>query len=228
MKVYHGSYRKIDKIDLSKCEKHKDFGQGFYVTNIYAQAVKWANRIGRKHHVNGEVTEFTFFESAFTDKKYKSLQFLDYNDAWLDFVVINRDFNSPVPAHDYDLVEGPVADDWVTARIDAYLRGDITKKDFLDKLHYHKPTHQICFCTVKSLLMLEQTDFHGVTLIEEISEHIIESLISELELSEADATDCFYRSDVYALLTNISIKNYEKNWREIFENLKKELQLKQT
>jgi len=32
MKVYHGSYTEITEVDLSKCEKNKDFGQGFYVT----------------------------------------------------------------------------------------------------------------------------------------------------------------------------------------------------
>ena len=32
MKVYHGSYMKVDKIDLSKSKPNKDFGKGFYVT----------------------------------------------------------------------------------------------------------------------------------------------------------------------------------------------------
>ncbi|MDR1455765.1 MAG: DUF3990 domain-containing protein [Tannerella sp.] len=224
MKVYHGSYLKIDGIDLSKCEPRKDFGQGFYVTGIRKQAVTWANRMGRKFHVNGTVTEFTFFESAFADKKYRTLRFDDYSEAWLDFVVLNRNFDSPIPAHDYDIVEGPVADDKVTARIDAYLRGDITKKDFLDELRYHAPTHQICFCTFKSLLMLEQTDFCGVTRIEETSEHIVEALVAECDLSETVAADLFYNSSTYALLTDISTKNYEKRWREIFDDLKKELQ----
>ena len=38
MKVYHGSYTEIDKIDLLKGELARDFGLGFYVTNIYRQA----------------------------------------------------------------------------------------------------------------------------------------------------------------------------------------------
>ena len=33
MKVYHGSYTAIEKIDLNRCEVGKDFGRGFYVTN---------------------------------------------------------------------------------------------------------------------------------------------------------------------------------------------------
>ncbi|MDR1155240.1 MAG: DUF3990 domain-containing protein [Bacteroidales bacterium] len=28
-------------------------------------------------------------------------------EEWLDFVVMNRNRNLPVPAHDYDIVEGP-------------------------------------------------------------------------------------------------------------------------
>jgi hypothetical protein len=38
MKVWHGSYTTIEKIDLAFCEKGKDFGRGFYVTNLLEQA----------------------------------------------------------------------------------------------------------------------------------------------------------------------------------------------
>jgi len=34
MLVFHGSDIRIDKIDLAKSEFYKDFGRGFYVTNI--------------------------------------------------------------------------------------------------------------------------------------------------------------------------------------------------
>ena len=46
MRVFHGSYIKIDTIELSKCEIGKDFGQGFYVTKIKEQAIFWAERRG--------------------------------------------------------------------------------------------------------------------------------------------------------------------------------------
>jgi hypothetical protein len=36
MDVFHGSYTKINKIDLSKAQINRDFGQGFYVTKIQA------------------------------------------------------------------------------------------------------------------------------------------------------------------------------------------------
>jgi predicted RNA-binding protein YlxR (DUF448 family) len=38
MKVYHGSYTQINEIDLSFSQAGKDFGRGFYVTNIRSQA----------------------------------------------------------------------------------------------------------------------------------------------------------------------------------------------
>jgi hypothetical protein len=34
MKVFHGSYAKIEKIDLTQCIPNKDFGQGVHVTKF--------------------------------------------------------------------------------------------------------------------------------------------------------------------------------------------------
>jgi hypothetical protein len=224
MKVYHGSYTKIDSIDLSRCEPNKDFGEGFYVTKIYEQALIWANRKGRDNHTKGVVTEFNFFERVFSDNNYKTLQFDSYNNEWLDFVVQNRDFNRQMPVHDYDIVEGPVADDKITTRIDAYIRGEISREKFLKDLSRDN-THQICFCTLKSLLMLEQTDFGGITSIERISENIVENLIAGRDLSEREATDLFYSSNSYAKLTDKTTKFHEKPWQEIYKMLENELKM---
>ena len=38
MKLYHGSYIKIDKIDLAKAKPYKDFGRAFYLTKFHKQA----------------------------------------------------------------------------------------------------------------------------------------------------------------------------------------------
>jgi hypothetical protein len=223
MKVYHGSYLKIDKIDLSKCEPHKDFGRGFYVTKLLEQATIWANRKGENKHTKGIITEFTFFEQAFSDKNFKTLRFDAYNNEWLDFVAVNRNFNTPLPAHDYDLVEGPVADDKITTRIDAYVRGEVSREEFLQELSFEKSSHQLCFCTVKSLLMLEHTDFKGITAIERISEAAVENLVADYGFSEKHAADFFYNSKTYLLLSDVNSGYFEKPWQEIHEMLKKEL-----
>ena len=36
--LYHGSNMEIDTIDLNRCRPDKDFGQGFYLTDIRKQA----------------------------------------------------------------------------------------------------------------------------------------------------------------------------------------------
>jgi hypothetical protein len=180
MIVYHGSFLEIEEVDLSKCEPHKDFGQGFYVTKNKKHAETWAERIGGKHDTKGVVTEFKFHESAFSSDKYKVLRFIDYSNDWLDFVVNNRNDESPIPTHDYDIVEGHVANDRVQRRIDDYLAGIISREEFLKELRYHEPTHQICLCTVKSQQMLEKTTRRELIIIENILEKVINTISSSI------------------------------------------------
>ena len=59
MRVYHGSYTKIDKIDLSRCVPNKDFGQGFYVTKF-------------RHHAN-EIDESQATDLFFNSKTFTQL-----------------------------------------------------------------------------------------------------------------------------------------------------------
>ena len=224
MKVYHGSYLAIDHIDLSKCKPRKDFGRAFYVTKFRRQADFWAERIGENHNTHGVVTEFEFDEFAYDEEMLNILRFDQYNEAWLDFVVANRSAKSKEQTHSYDIVEGPVADDDVTRRINHYLRGGISKIDFLKELTYHQETHQIAFCTVKSLLMLERTDFSGIMALEKIAENIVEQLMIDRNLSEQAAADIFYNSAVHTQLSTTTI--YQKEWTEIYKMLIEELQHK--
>jgi len=229
MKVYHGSYTAISLIDLSKCEKHKDFGQGFYVTRYRKQAEEWADKIGYKNNTQGVVTEFEFFESAFSSWNYKVLRFEDYSDAWLDFVVLNRNPGNENPAHDYDIVEGPVADDKIQRRLDKYLNGKIPKETFLRELQHHEPTHQICFCTPRALLMLENKTNASIDHLyntEDIGEAIIEALMLDKNSNEETASNIFYSSKTFIHLADKTTELYKKNWAEIYDMLKVELNLK--
>ena len=47
MRLYHGSNFDIKEIDLSKCRPYKDFGQGFYLTDLEDQAIRIARRVTR-------------------------------------------------------------------------------------------------------------------------------------------------------------------------------------
>jgi len=224
MKVYHGSYIKIDKIDLSKSKPNKDFGKGFYVTKFRNHAEEWAKIIGEKHGTDGFVSEFEFSENEFTKSICKIKRFNAYNEDWLDFVVANRDKNNET-AHDYDIVIGPVANDKVQNTLRLYLKGKISKEKFLKMLTYHEETHQICFCTLNSLQTIDRVDDTPTYEVVMISEPIIEKLIVDFNFDEEKATNLFLGSDTYAKLSDTETKLYEKNWTEIYKLLLSEIKL---
>jgi hypothetical protein len=213
----------IDEIDLSKCELYKDFGRGFYVTNIREQAKYWADRKGRITKSKGCITEYNFVESAFEHWNFHVLRFDGYSEEWLDFVVMNRNSNVPIPAHDYDIVEGPVADDKVTLRLDKYLEGNISKEIFLEELKFFKPTHQICLCTQRSLQALER--IHKKKYVGDIDDAILQSLITDYIMTEEKAVDAYFESQTYKKLIDDSLGLYQKPWREIYNLLLQELNL---
>ncbi len=225
MIVYHGSYREIVEIDLSKTVPNKDFGRGFYTTKNREQAETWARRRGEHHGTLGFVSEFDFNENAFLDVNYKTLRFSGYTEEWFDFVVSNRNRKIALPVHDYDIVEGPIADDDVFARVDEYLNGKLTKKNFLADLAQFPNSHQICFCTVKSLHSIERVK-QALYDIKKIGILVVDNLIANHNISEVDSEDMYFTSDTYAKLSDENTKLYEKSWHEIYDMLKKEKGIK--
>ncbi|MDR3189395.1 MAG: DUF3990 domain-containing protein [Prevotellaceae bacterium] len=227
MKVYHGSYTEIDKIDIEKCRLYRDFGRGFYVTKILEQAEIWANRKGKERKTKGVVTEFEFIESAFEHWEFLVKRFNGYTEEWLDFIVMNRSERIPQPSHDFDIVEGPVADDDVAERIDDYIRGNISKEQFLEELKFKKPTHQICLCSHRSFQAIQNDKKNEIAYkLKEITKPIIMHLISEQCLGKADAADKLYNSETFAQLADKTTKLYEKDWSEVYKLLLKELSIK--
>jgi len=222
MKVFHGSYIEVSVIDLSKCELGRDFGRGFYVTKIREQAELWAKRKGRVNKSSGIVTEYTFFENAYDHYNLNVLRFDGYNEAWLDFVVENR--RPDASSHNYDIVEGPVANDDIAQRIYAYLAGEISKDDFLEELKFkHQTSHQIAFCTMASLQMLEWINKKPDSSLTGINDVITQSLIKDNDITEEKAIDLYFSSNLYKQLTDETTGLYKKTWEEIYELLKQEL-----
>ena len=224
MKVWHGSYTTIERVDLSFCETGKDFGRGFYVTNLPEQAGVWAKRVGKGRGLNGVVTEFEFNEHIFTDREMNVLRFDDYNSEWLDFVVLNRRNKSNEQLHDYDIVEGPVANDKVATEVERFMEGAITREQFLSDLIY-TPSHQICFCTVQSLQALTLPKGRIDIDIYDIGWEIMRALVQEYGVSEMEATDMYHTSQTYAAVAEESTGYYKKPWREIYEMLRGELKI---
>ncbi len=68
-------------------------------------------------------------------------------DEWLDFIVSCRSGKD----HDFDIVEGPMADDTIWDYVEDFIRGNITREAFWVLAKFKYPTHQIVFCTQKAL-----------------------------------------------------------------------------
>jgi hypothetical protein len=224
MKVYHGSDMLIEAIDLSKSKPGKDFGRGFYVTKLREQAEEMAKRIANWNHSTPVVTEFEFDDYSFENESFRSIHFNDYTEDWFDFILLNRKNRSKKQIHHYDIVEGPVANDDVTQRIYVYLRGYISKNNFLDELKFHKPTHQICLCTIEALQTIESIVNDIFTA--SIDNAVIKNLMIECGFSEEKAIDYYFNSTTFQQLINENTGLFQKPWNEIYLILLKELGIK--
>lgn len=65
MILYHGSNMPIDDIDFKKCRPYKDFGQGFYCTEIKEQAELMAKRVSNIYGGTPHVTVFQLNEDVY-------------------------------------------------------------------------------------------------------------------------------------------------------------------
>lgn len=154
MILHHGSNIRIDVIDLTQSKRYKDFGQAFYLSAEEEQARKMA--IAKVVQFGGEesVTSFDFNESCLSSDEFQVKCFTEYSREWAEFVFNNRDENQDF-SHEYDIVYGPIADDYVGLQIRDFKRNNITFEQFLANIRYHKGiTFQYAFCTQKAIEQL--------------------------------------------------------------------------
>ena len=157
IQLYHGSTVNIERIDLQKSRPNKDFGRGFYLSANRQQA--W--RMGEfKALTEGGVpvmNTYLFDETVLTSGELHVLTFAGYTREWAEFIFLNRNNRSTVPAHQYDIVYGPIANDRVGVQIGKYEAGDITLEQFLENLKYMKGvTFQYFFGTERALAKLSK------------------------------------------------------------------------
>lgn len=155
MKLYHGSNVEIEYVDLARGRRGKDFGKGFYANPDYMQAVGFCSNVVRREGSGiPTVTSFEFDESALDMLNIK--RFDGYTQEWAEFILMNRNNISDKPAHDFDIVIGPIADDGVGTQIRRLSRGFITFDAFLEELKYSKVSIQYFFGTEKALKYLKK------------------------------------------------------------------------
>lgn len=137
--LFHGSNIVVENPKILENGYYKDFGYGFYCTQFEKQARRWALTKRKKHIVN----QYIYTENP----KLKIKVFTEMTEEWLQFVV---DCRRGKP-HEYDIVEGAMADDTIWDYIEDYVNGKITKAAFWELVKFKYPTHQIVFCTKKAL-----------------------------------------------------------------------------
>ena len=155
MKLYHGSNVEIECVDLARGRRGKDFGKGFYANPDYMQAVEFCSNVVRREGSGvPTVTSFDFDESALD--VLNVMRFDGYSKEWAEFILMNRNNSSDMPAHHYDIVVGPIADDGVGTQIRRLSRGFITFDAFLEELKYCKVSIQYFFGTENALKYLKK------------------------------------------------------------------------
>lgn len=137
MKLYHSSTVAVSYPDILHSRDYLDFGKGFYLTSIYDQAVKYAQRFVRR---NREAW-LNSYEFDCDLNRWKLLQFDSYDRGWLKFVAKCRVGKDDT---DYDIVIGGIANDRVIQTLDRYFLGELSEDETLGFLKYEKPNIQYC------------------------------------------------------------------------------------
>lgn len=140
--LYHGSKVIVESPEIRIQRFNKDFYFGFYCTLLPEQAIRWAVRFDGVGYLN----EYQYVENPLLKIKI----FPEMTEEWLDFIAACRT-GKP---HDYDIVEGPMADDTIFNYVQNFVDGKISREAFWNLAKFKKPTHQISFHTARALTTL--------------------------------------------------------------------------
>lgn len=164
MILYHGSNLDIQAIDLALCRPFKDFGRGFYTTELAEQAQKMAKRVAK---IYGGTPVVNVYEVSDDLLKNAELNIMEFGNApsekWALFVMNNRnkyfmDFGDVNCNFDckYDIVSGPIADDDMTVLFHQYQNNMISMKMLINGMTYKETTSQYSFHTERAVKFLKK------------------------------------------------------------------------
>jgi len=148
MILFHGGTVTVKNPKIISHFGGRDFGIGFYCTDIRGQAEKWAKRQG-KIRKQIPVLNIYEFDIDSAQRKLNFKTFGDYSQEWLEMVINcrnNRDY-----IHGFDIVHGKIANDDVGETVQAVLDGFMPFDLALQRLKFILSNNQYCFCTEKSL-----------------------------------------------------------------------------
>ena len=156
MILYHGTNVDFETIDLSKSKPNKDFGQGFYVSADYNQAMDMAKtKVEQLETGTPIVLAFEVDEQQMA--KLKIQRYSEYSEDWAKFILLNRRNSTHEPVHDYDIVIGPIANDRVGVQLWKYETQSIDLPTLVRNLQHMKGiTFQYFFGTEQAIKLLKR------------------------------------------------------------------------
>jgi hypothetical protein len=150
MRVYHGGYCSNEKPEIRLSRNNKDFGPGFYCSALQVQSERWAKRFQTP-----VVSVFEYTERS----DVEVLQFETMTEEWLDFISACRSGQ----LHTSEIVIGAMANDQIWNYIADYVGGVINREQFWVLAQFKRVTHQIAFCSLRSLSYLQFIGSYEVT-----------------------------------------------------------------
>ena len=156
MILYHGTNMAFEAIDLMKSKPNKDFGRGFYLSADYNQAMEMA-KTKVEQLGTGFPTVLRYDVDDIAMRGLNVLRFDGYSEEWAKFILLNRNNSSSEPAHDYDIVIGPIANDRVGVQLWRYENKSIDLKTLVRNLQFMKGvTIQYFFGTENAVNILKR------------------------------------------------------------------------
>lgn len=156
MILYHGTNNAFDTIDLTKSKPNKDFGQGFYLSREYSQAMEMA-KTKFDQIKTGFPTVLTYEVDEQQMNQLNVLRFDAYTFEWAQFILMNRRNDTNNPMHDYDIVYGPIANDKVGVQLWKFENQMIDLETFTRNLHRMEGiTFQYFFGTERAIKLLKK------------------------------------------------------------------------
>ncbi len=155
MILYHGTYTDFRTIDLNQCRPYKDFGTGFYLTDLREQAEKMAVKKARIYSGRPIIQEYEFNEALLTNGELRVKQFTSPDQEWAEFIYNNRSRTVNFH-HDYDIITGPIANDGVAYLLDRYEEGTLSLDQFAQELKFRDLNSQFFFGTEKAVKHLRR------------------------------------------------------------------------
>jgi len=219
MILYHGSNYDFTGVDLSMSKDRRDFGRGFYTTTIKEQALQWGYNMFNRLGGDGIfLYEFEFSPSS----DLLSKRFSKISDEWFDFILANRTTGGL--QHNFDFVQGPVANDKTVLTITGFIDGLYSREEAMRRLRYSKSNDQVSLHTEKAVSLLNLQDkrksspdkimYNGQELsffISQKIEHIASMIADKDGISFDSAYACFSTSPIYTSLQNSASMLWTEN-----------------